>query len=180
MSWKKASDSCRCECPGVADLVLSGFLRIVTHPRVFDPPSLLDDALRFVDKDQTAAQLCGTWFPTHIWRRLPSSREVNGSRRIVTLAASRTSAGAIRSNRRLVPQAAAEPRRKAFVVSRTQLVRKNARSVSQFKSPFGPRADSGGVSRRRVPSGPGTCPGAWSLDVSRRLLSRPDGRRSGS
>ena len=34
---------------GLADLVLSGFMRIVTHPRVFDPPSTLDDALQFVD-----------------------------------------------------------------------------------------------------------------------------------
>ena len=33
---------------GMADLVLSGFLRVVTHPRVFDPPSPLRDALSFV------------------------------------------------------------------------------------------------------------------------------------
>ena len=32
----------------LADLVLSGFIRIVTHPRVFSPPSRLDDALSFV------------------------------------------------------------------------------------------------------------------------------------
>lgn len=32
---------------GMSDLVLSGFLRIVTNPRVFTPPSLLEDALRF-------------------------------------------------------------------------------------------------------------------------------------
>lgn len=31
------------------DLVLSGFIRVVTHPRVFDPPSSLDDALQFVE-----------------------------------------------------------------------------------------------------------------------------------
>ena len=35
------------EAYGVADLVLSGFLRVVTHPRVFNPPSPLDDALAF-------------------------------------------------------------------------------------------------------------------------------------
>lgn len=35
---------------GIADLVLSGFLRIVTHPRVFDPPSPLEDTLRFVER----------------------------------------------------------------------------------------------------------------------------------
>ena len=33
---------------GVADLVLSGFLRVVTHPRVFAQPSGLDEALAFV------------------------------------------------------------------------------------------------------------------------------------
>ena len=34
---------------GLADLVLSGFIRIVTHPRVFNPASSLDDALAFVN-----------------------------------------------------------------------------------------------------------------------------------
>src|SRR5581483_8660806 len=34
---------------GLADLVLSGFLRIVTHPRVFAPPSPLEQALQFVE-----------------------------------------------------------------------------------------------------------------------------------
>ena len=31
----------------LADLVLSGFLRIVTHPKVFNPPSLMAAALAF-------------------------------------------------------------------------------------------------------------------------------------
>jgi uncharacterized protein len=35
------------EAYGLADLVLSGFLRVVTHPRVFNPPSPIDDALAF-------------------------------------------------------------------------------------------------------------------------------------
>ncbi len=35
---------------GLSDLVLSGFLRIVTHPRVFNPPSQLAVALAFVDQ----------------------------------------------------------------------------------------------------------------------------------
>jgi toxin-antitoxin system PIN domain toxin len=34
---------------GMADIVLSGFLRVVTHPRVFDPPSTIEQALAFVD-----------------------------------------------------------------------------------------------------------------------------------
>lgn len=38
------------ELPGVAvtDLVLSGFLRVVTHPKVFKVPTPLDIALEFV------------------------------------------------------------------------------------------------------------------------------------
>jgi toxin-antitoxin system PIN domain toxin len=32
---------------GVSDLVLSGFVRVATHPRVFDPPAPLDDAVAF-------------------------------------------------------------------------------------------------------------------------------------
>lgn len=35
---------------GVSDLVLSGFLRVATHPRVFDPPSPLEAALQFADE----------------------------------------------------------------------------------------------------------------------------------
>lgn len=35
---------------GVSDLVLSGFVRIVTHPRVFDPPSPLADALALTEE----------------------------------------------------------------------------------------------------------------------------------
>lgn len=34
---------------GLTDLVLSGFLRVATHPRVFDPPSKMSDALSFVE-----------------------------------------------------------------------------------------------------------------------------------
>lgn len=33
----------------VSELVLSGFLRIVTHPKVFNPPSSLNDALEFIN-----------------------------------------------------------------------------------------------------------------------------------
>lgn len=34
---------------GISDLVLSGFLRVVTHPRVFNPPTPLGNALEFVE-----------------------------------------------------------------------------------------------------------------------------------
>ena len=33
---------------GIADIVLSGFLRIVTHPRIFNPPSSMEQALSFI------------------------------------------------------------------------------------------------------------------------------------
>ncbi len=33
---------------GVSELVLSGFLRVVTHPRVFNNPSSINDAVAFV------------------------------------------------------------------------------------------------------------------------------------
>ena len=32
----------------MSDIVLSGFLRVVTHPRVFSPPSSIEQALAFV------------------------------------------------------------------------------------------------------------------------------------
>ena len=38
----------------VSELVLSGFLRVVTHPRVFDPPSPLKGALEFVEAIRSA------------------------------------------------------------------------------------------------------------------------------
>ena len=34
---------------GLSELVLSGFVRVVTHPRVFDPPVSVAEALRFAD-----------------------------------------------------------------------------------------------------------------------------------
>ena len=38
------------EAYGISDLVCSGFLRIVTHPAVFTPPSPIVDALAFVEE----------------------------------------------------------------------------------------------------------------------------------
>ncbi len=37
------------EAYAVSDLILSGFLRVVTHPRVFTPPTPVPAALAFVD-----------------------------------------------------------------------------------------------------------------------------------
>ena len=41
------------EAFAVSDHVLSGFLRIATHPRVFHPPTPLEPALAFVDALRT-------------------------------------------------------------------------------------------------------------------------------
>ena len=35
---------------GLSNVVLSGFIRIVTHPRIFDPPSKMTTALAFVEQ----------------------------------------------------------------------------------------------------------------------------------
>lgn len=35
---------------GVSELALSGFLRVATHPKVFNTPSPLDDAIQFTEQ----------------------------------------------------------------------------------------------------------------------------------
>jgi toxin-antitoxin system PIN domain toxin len=40
---------------GVPDLVLSGFLRIVTHPRIFVAPSAIEEALAFAERLRESA-----------------------------------------------------------------------------------------------------------------------------
>ena len=41
---------------GVVDLVLSGFLRVVTHPKIFDPPTDRELALQFVQAIRESAE----------------------------------------------------------------------------------------------------------------------------
>ena len=43
------------EAFGLSDQVLSGFLRVVTHPRVFADPSPLEQAVRFAEQLRGAA-----------------------------------------------------------------------------------------------------------------------------
>jgi len=38
------------EAYGLFDIVLSGFVRVVTHPRVFNPPTPLEHALAFAEQ----------------------------------------------------------------------------------------------------------------------------------
>ena len=47
---------------GMVDLVLSGFLRIVTHPRIFADPTPLDVALAFVEEIRSRPN-CGAVNP---------------------------------------------------------------------------------------------------------------------
>lgn len=67
---------------GVSELVLSGFLRVVTHPRVFNPPSDLASALAFTDviSGQPNAVLL-TPGPRHweIFKNLCKAAQVKGS-----------------------------------------------------------------------------------------------------
>ncbi len=64
---------------GLADLLLSGFLRIVTHPRVFNPPTPIERALEFADALR-AQPNCVVLEPgsrhwaifTHLCRRTPA------------------------------------------------------------------------------------------------------------
>jgi hypothetical protein len=43
--WRESSKAA--QPYGISDLVLSGFLRVVTHPRIFTPPSPIRSALDF-------------------------------------------------------------------------------------------------------------------------------------
>ena len=38
------------EAFAIPSLSFSGFLRIVTHPRIFDPPDPVEDVLQFIDQ----------------------------------------------------------------------------------------------------------------------------------
>ena len=67
---------------GISELVLSGFVRVVTHPKVFTKPSKAADALEFADqlRGQPNCVLVETG-PRHweIFRRLCSETGVKGN-----------------------------------------------------------------------------------------------------
>ena len=81
---------------GIADIVLSGFLRVVTHTTIFNPPSGMSDALAFCKevRDQPHCVHISPG-PRHwevftgllILRPLRSNPEANGLQRIATTAA---------------------------------------------------------------------------------------------
>jgi hypothetical protein len=52
-SWLQAALEAE-EPVGIADLVLSSFVRVATHPKVFEPPAALDEALAFAKAVRSA------------------------------------------------------------------------------------------------------------------------------
>jgi hypothetical protein len=53
---------------GFSELVLSGFIRIVTHPKVFEQPSSLDVAVAFAEQIRTAPQAIGLVAGNNHWQ----------------------------------------------------------------------------------------------------------------
>lgn len=52
---------------GYSSLVLSGFLRIVTHPKIFEVPSSLDDAIYFVNQLQSQSNAINVFPKDRHW-----------------------------------------------------------------------------------------------------------------
>ena len=70
------------EAFGVSDLVLSGFARVVTHPRVFSPPESVDSALAFaaaVREAPTSVQVAPGARHWGIFERLCREADVRGN-----------------------------------------------------------------------------------------------------
>ena len=67
---------------GLSDLVLSGFIRIVTHPRILSPPATIGEALNFTETIRTQPQ-CVTVSPGprhwQIFTRLCKEAGVQGN-----------------------------------------------------------------------------------------------------
>ncbi|RLJ21417.1 VapC toxin family PIN domain ribonuclease [bacterium endosymbiont of Escarpia laminata] len=53
---------------GFSDLVMSGFIRVVTHPKVFEQPSSLDSAVAFAQQVRTAPQATGIVPGNNHWK----------------------------------------------------------------------------------------------------------------
>ena len=68
---------------GVSELVLSGVLRVLTHPKVFHPPTPSGDAMAFVDSLLAQPEL-GTLRPGdghwRIFRRMAVTLQLTGNR----------------------------------------------------------------------------------------------------
>ena len=161
---------------GLADLVLSGFLRIVTHPKVFATPTPLPRALAFCDGLRshpnatvlgpgprhwqiftglcTDARVRGNLFRTRTSPRWRSSRAASGSRPTATTAASPISASGIRSpsDRYTVIGAGRSARRYSTVYpSRRGIASSASRSRSILAPAFWVTSSSIGRSKSSAP-----------------------------
>ncbi len=67
---------------GMSDLVLSAFVRVVTHPRIFKVPTRLEDALRFTSEVRGPSNCVGITPGARHWEvfnRLCRVAEVKGN-----------------------------------------------------------------------------------------------------
>ena len=65
---------------GMSDLVLSGFLRVVTHPRVFQVPSTLADASKFAAQVRDQPNRVGVTPGSHHWEIFTQLCEASGAK----------------------------------------------------------------------------------------------------
>jgi len=68
------------EAFGVADLVLSSVLRIVTNPRVFDPPSTWEQAREFADAVRSAPSAVSVAPGPRLWQIFTELGDKSGVR----------------------------------------------------------------------------------------------------
>ncbi len=61
----------------VADIVLTGFVRVVTHPKVFREPTPTDIALDFAEAVRTAPSAVGVFPSNNTWPR--TARLIDGT-----------------------------------------------------------------------------------------------------
>lgn len=65
---------------GFSELVLSGFVRIVTHPRIFETPSSLAQALTFANQIRSSSQaICVAPGPKHWEFFLRCATDINAT-----------------------------------------------------------------------------------------------------
>ena len=66
----------------LADVVLSGFVRVATHPRIFDPPATVEEAFGFADavrSARNAVQIAPGLRHWELFRRMCSEGAARGN-----------------------------------------------------------------------------------------------------
>ena len=77
--WLEAARS-DVEPLGVCDLVMNGFVRIVTNPKAFKEPTSTSDALRFVDQLRTSPSFLRSEPSSAVWDRFANLASSIGAR----------------------------------------------------------------------------------------------------